>query len=734
MRWRVYLSAVWVLIFANLAQPAHAQQTSNQTVFLKIYIELNDADHLQQQGDFRGALEAYQDCLKRLIKLHNADPDWEKALVLSRIEDCKAQIATLKPKVDALPSAPTPTPTPTTPDTNPTPTDQGGGTNGAPVVAPPDVETLQKKLDAVTEELNNTKEDLRKSLLETQNYHDQVMSLKQQLDTYKNSNSQPVDNQVGELMSKNKALTDKLAEAQRQLDLVKSPKAMALLEAKLKNTEDQLGAAQAANTALQQTTDTLKTQLEQAQTDLNTANQKLASLPTNSPDYLTIKHENELMRDILRHELQEQARRDGARRLAQEEFDRLKITSKVLQEQFDIFQSPMTSPSNDEERALLASLMVPGMEVTPPPNGGNVVTAPQNTPGTTQPDASTNLANNPNPPAVPTPTDTSTNPAPVTVVDNGSTTNAPASMTPVDSTDSSPSNSTTTDTNTTTPASVTPGVSTPDMGSTNSTVTPPTPTDTTPSTNPPPTTPPAPDGGTGTVASGSMPPPDNTVTKSQIPPGTTVYQDTTIQNNNTTPEKPDPTQYANKARLPDEMKATAQEAANLFKQQRYDDAADKYQTIIDKYPESLYAWSNLGVVRFQQGKLNEALRALQQSVKLSPTDAFSYMNLGIVYYQMGQYENAIDALNRAIALDPNNAKAHNYLGCACSQKGWQEVAEKEFRKAIDIDETFADAHFNLALVYATSKPPSLELARRHYNRAVELGIPKDPRLEKLLHP
>jgi tetratricopeptide (TPR) repeat protein len=76
--------------------------------------------------------------------------------------------------------------------------------------------------------------------------------------------------------------------------------------------------------------------------------------------------------------------------------------------------------------------------------------------------------------------------------------------------------------------------------------------------------------------------------------------------------------------------------------------------------------------------------------------------------------------------------SHNYLGCACSQKGWQEVAEKEFTKAIELNDNFADAHFNLALIYATEKPPSLEMARRHYKRALELGIQPNPQLEKLL--
>ena len=226
--------------------------------------------------------------------------------------------------------------------------------------------------------------------------------------------------------------------------------------------------------------------------------------------------------------------------------------------------------------------------------------------------------------------------------------------------------------------------------------------------------------------------PEKTVTK--VPAAQTQVTDTTTTNTATTPpdNSSDPTQFSTKARLPDDMRETAQEAADLFKNQKYDDSAAKYQSIIDKYPESLYAWSNLGVVRFQQGKFDDALKALQQAVKLSPTDAFSYSNLGIVYYQLNQFENAIDALNAAKALDPSDPKTHNYLGCACSQKGWSEVAEKEFRKAIELDPNFGDAHFNLALVYATQKPPLLELARREYNRALELGIAKDPRLEKLL--
>jgi hypothetical protein len=38
------------------------------------------------------------------------------------------------------------------------------------------------------------------------------------------------------------------------------------------------------------------------------------------------------------------------------------------------------------------------------------------------------------------------------------------------------------------------------------------------------------------------------------------------------------------------------------------------------------------------------------------------------------------------------------------------------------------------VIYANEKPPSIELARYHYNKAVALGQPGNPDLEKMLNP
>jgi len=199
-------------------------------------------------------------------------------------------------------------------------------------------------------------------------------------------------------------------------------------------------------------------------------------------------------------------------------------------------------------------------------------------------------------------------------------------------------------------------------------------------------------------------------------------------------EKPaGPESFSEKPRIPEEFKDTAAKATSLYNEKKYDEAANAYQEIINKYPQSIYALSNLGVVRFQQAKYPEAEKALREAIRVAPNDPFSHSVLGIVLVQQEKYDDAIQVLSRAVALDPNDAKTRNYLGISSSRKGLQEAAEQECRKAIELDDSYGDAHFNLAVIYATQTPPAKELAKRHYNRALELGVPKDEELEKLIN-
>ena len=69
---------------------------------------------------------------------------------------------------------------------------------------------------------------------------------------------------------------------------------------------------------------------------------------------------------------------------------------------------------------------------------------------------------------------------------------------------------------------------------------------------------------------------------------------------------------------------------------------------------------------------------------------------------------------------------------AAGRKGWSDASEQELRRAVELDPGYADANFNLAVLYLRRTPPLYELARRHYQRALDLGAARDPVIEKLI--
>ncbi len=184
--------------------------------------------------------------------------------------------------------------------------------------------------------------------------------------------------------------------------------------------------------------------------------------------------------------------------------------------------------------------------------------------------------------------------------------------------------------------------------------------------------------------------------------------------------------------VPDEVAPLARDAKENFEKGKYRAAEKQYQEILTKAPNNLYSLCNLGVVYFRTGKWKAAELTLKKAVALSPKDEFAHTTLGIVYYRQSKFDEAITELTTALGINPKSATAHNYLGITASQKGWQEAAEKEMLDAIAVNPDYADAHFNLAVVYATSQPPSREQAKLHYVKATSLGAEPDPALEKLL--
>jgi len=174
------------------------------------------------------------------------------------------------------------------------------------------------------------------------------------------------------------------------------------------------------------------------------------------------------------------------------------------------------------------------------------------------------------------------------------------------------------------------------------------------------------------------------------------------------------------------------EAQNYFSARQYDKAADDYQRILQHDENNGLALANLATIEMEQGRLDDAEKHIKAAVVQSPNDAYNLSTLGHLEFLREKYDDALDALSRAAKLDPRNPEIENYLGVTLSHKGLRAQAETALRKAIQLDPNYGPAHNNLAVIYINQLPPLVELARWHYQKALDAGQPHNPDLEKIL--
>lgn len=184
--------------------------------------------------------------------------------------------------------------------------------------------------------------------------------------------------------------------------------------------------------------------------------------------------------------------------------------------------------------------------------------------------------------------------------------------------------------------------------------------------------------------------------------------------------------------LPSGTAALAAQARRDFEAKDFDKAEQKYLQILRKDEKNIYTLANLAAIQLELNHLDEAEKHSRQAVALNPSDSYSLLVLGQIQFRREKYDESLDALSRAAKLDPQNAEIQNCLGLTLSQKGMRSAAETAFRKAVQLDPSSGSAHHNLAVFYATQRPPWPELARWHYKKAIDAGFPRNRDLEKML--
>ncbi len=169
-----------------------------------------------------------------------------------------------------------------------------------------------------------------------------------------------------------------------------------------------------------------------------------------------------------------------------------------------------------------------------------------------------------------------------------------------------------------------------------------------------------------------------------------------------------------------------------FDKGNFEGAREAYLRVLKIEPNNLAALVNLGAAEYRLGHYDDSERLLRRALQIKADNATAWLNLGILYVDRNDPMRALAAMAQAVVYAPKDPVARNYLGVAAGRNRWFDAAEAELRRAIELRPDYADAHFNLAVFCLERTPPAKELARRHYQRAIELGAGRDALIEKAL--
>lgn len=167
--------------------------------------------------------------------------------------------------------------------------------------------------------------------------------------------------------------------------------------------------------------------------------------------------------------------------------------------------------------------------------------------------------------------------------------------------------------------------------------------------------------------------------------------------------------------------------------ERFEDAVEAYQHVVERAPDDFESWNNLGNARSAAGDVAGSIQALQRALSLDanapptrinlatalnladradeaetvliaaaadfPKDARALHALYVMYKKVGRQDEARQALDAAADRDTDNADLQFKRGIEFGIINETAKAEQAYRRAIALDPTMTDAYLGLAVQF-----------------------------------
>jgi tetratricopeptide (TPR) repeat protein len=134
-----------------------------------------------------------------------------------------------------------------------------------------------------------------------------------------------------------------------------------------------------------------------------------------------------------------------------------------------------------------------------------------------------------------------------------------------------------------------------------------------------------------------------------------------------------------------------QEAARLFEQRRYAQAAAALEEQLAAHPNDFGAHMLLGLCRQQLQEYTRAEASFLVAAAIKPKDPQPRYSIARARFLMGRFEDALAAVEQALQLGEPPARVHHLRGRIEEERGRFSEALAEYRLAIEADRRLAEA-------------------------------------------
>ena len=158
----------------------------------------------------------------------------------------------------------------------------------------------------------------------------------------------------------------------------------------------------------------------------------------------------------------------------------------------------------------------------------------------------------------------------------------------------------------------------------------------------------------------------------------------------------------------------------MVDQQRWGEAADQCQSIIQHYPEDIDTHFLLGRIEHAQGNYLQSIAHYQRVIDIKQGQSpESWFNIGLVQHSAKDYQSALKSYRQATEADPGYYEAWYNMALVSLKLDDYNAAKQQLETAVSIKPGYSKAWYNLGIVHAEQQ--NEQLAIEAYQKAVDIN-------------